>query len=528
MAFYEVLDMSKHDRTKHLSFVRGDIAKYRHYAGIPLSPYSGPNIGTVFFFSVTPSRPDRSNFIYSYLSEIATYITRHLEQAVEALQGKRVQRFNQGVASLLNVEHAPTQDHTQLQLQHEDPESERHQLGKAKPQSDPTSYVFQMATRLLCNVFDFDGARIQEVSSSKGCGKAFNAVDSRTIAFHLGPNAEKLQNPSVVLLDRMLDLFPQGAVFQFILETAKIIAATGISQVTIVTDDVVSVELSRAFPKAGQMIFMPLWDTYHECNIGVVFGFALNQSKIFLGPTDLPAVSAFCTTIMTQVRRLEAKAMEKIKSDFLGSVSHEMRTPLHGILSSLELLSETIYDDSQNYLLKAAQYSGMSLLEIVERVLYLSKISSGAQSPGLLRSRDPDIRKTSQVESSNLCQSINAGLEEESGSVIQICERGLDRASQKLRLREIVRPDLFPGCQNFSEHRPIGVSATTPSRNRSNLVVVFDTNATWSCRPMDVAGFEIVFSNLLVCKYWKYFRMQSSLCSGQCNQIWRSCWLRSS
>jgi hypothetical protein len=57
MALYEELDMAHSERTQNLPFVKGDIAKFRHYAGVPLNPYGGPNIGTVFFFSEKPSVP---------------------------------------------------------------------------------------------------------------------------------------------------------------------------------------------------------------------------------------------------------------------------------------------------------------------------------------------------------------------------------------------------------------------------------------------------------------------------------------
>ena len=56
----------------------------------------------------------------------------------------------------------------------------------------------------------------------------------------------------------------------------------------------------------------------------------------------------FYTKVMTEVKRLEAKAIDTIKLDFHSPVSHEMRTPLHGILSSLELLTETINSNQQN------------------------------------------------------------------------------------------------------------------------------------------------------------------------------------
>jgi hypothetical protein len=379
MAFYEELDMAKNERTQHLSFVNGDTAKFRHYAGVPLNPYGGANVGTVFFFSKKPSDPDRSAAIRSYLADIAIHVTRHLEQAVEALQGQRVLRFNHGVASLLEIG-SDTDLASGTASLFLDSQGGKQRRLVSDPQPDSISRVYQLAATLLYDIFEFDGVQIQELGASRNYANSPCREGSKMIAQHLGPNVPRLEEPSEALLDRLLDLFPRGAVFQVNLDSGEVVAATGADNVAVVTDDVVSAGLPKAFPNAAQIILMPLWDTHHECNIGAILGFACDQSKVYLGSNDLSSMSAFCMTIMTQVRRLEAKAMDKVKSDFLGSVSHEMRTPLHGILSCLELFADTISSDHQRELLQTAQYSGMSLLETIDRVLHLTNINSGSQS----------------------------------------------------------------------------------------------------------------------------------------------------
>jgi signal transduction histidine kinase len=233
-------------------------------------------------------------------------------------------------------------------------------------------------------------------------------------------------------------LFPQGAVFQLLDETSEIVAATSADDVALINDPIILAELPRSFPKAEQIVFLPLWDTFHERNIGAVFGFADNQSRVYLGSTDLASISAFCTTIMTQVRRLEAQAMDKIKSDFLGSVSHEMRTPLHGMLSSLELLADTPLNARQHDLLEMARYSGLSLLDTIERVLYFSNISSGSRSPD---QKGIDGSKHGLLHPSNLAPHQRAGspLEKDTVKIISICEDIVHSEAQRYRLKEAVQ-----------------------------------------------------------------------------------------
>jgi signal transduction histidine kinase len=492
MAFYEELDMAEDERTQHLSFVNGDTAKFRHYAGVPLSPYGGANIGTVFLFSEQPSEPVRSAAIRSYLTDIAIHITRYLEQAVEALQGQRVLRFNHGVASLLELGSDTDQTFGTASLSLES-QREKQQRLLFDRYSDSVFGVYHLAANLLYDIFEFDGVRIQEVGASRNCANNLRGEGSKTIAQHLGPNAPRLEELPEALVDRLLELFPRGAVFQVTLDSGEVVAATGADNVAIVADDIVSAGLPKAFPSAEQIMLMPLWDTYHECNIGAILGFACDQSKVYLGSNDLSSMSAFCTTIMTQVRRLEAKAMDKIKSDFLGSVSHEMRTPLHGILSCLELFADTISSDHQHELLQTAQYSGLSLLETINRVLYLSNINSETQS-----SKEPFSKS---IESWRPHHRPETPLvEKDDLHIIQVCEKILERAVQKLRLEETVRPELLSHRRSTNSRHPSHATPAEPHGISPNLIIVFDTNATWSCSLTDVASFDMIFTNLLVCR----------------------------
>ena len=43
---------------------------------------------------------------------------------------------------------------------------------------------------------------------------------------------------------------------------------------------------------------------------------------------------------MAEVSRLAALVASRIKVDFVSSISHELRSPLHGILASVEFLQE--------------------------------------------------------------------------------------------------------------------------------------------------------------------------------------------
>jgi signal transduction histidine kinase len=67
----------------------------------------------------------------------------------------------------------------------------------------------------------------------------------------------------------------------------------------------------------------------------------------------------------------------RFKSVFFANVSHEVRTPLIGILGMAEILSDTSLDVHQSELVDVIRTSGETLLQIINDILDLSKFESG-------------------------------------------------------------------------------------------------------------------------------------------------------
>ncbi|NNE87653.1 MAG: response regulator [Silicimonas sp.] len=75
--------------------------------------------------------------------------------------------------------------------------------------------------------------------------------------------------------------------------------------------------------------------------------------------------------------RDKALAGEKAKADLLAVMSHEMRTPLNGVLGTLQLLSTTTLDQKQEKYVGVMEMSGKLLLEHVNNVLDISRADAG-------------------------------------------------------------------------------------------------------------------------------------------------------
>ncbi|TPW30047.1 response regulator [Martelella alba] len=75
--------------------------------------------------------------------------------------------------------------------------------------------------------------------------------------------------------------------------------------------------------------------------------------------------------------RDDALAMAKAKSDFLAVMSHEMRTPLNGVMGLLDMLSETRLTARQRDYVKTAITSGEILQRHIDDVLNINRVEAG-------------------------------------------------------------------------------------------------------------------------------------------------------
>ncbi len=75
--------------------------------------------------------------------------------------------------------------------------------------------------------------------------------------------------------------------------------------------------------------------------------------------------------------RDKALASEQAKADFIAVMSHEMRTPLNGLLGSLQLVSGTELNERQVKFVEVMKTSGQMLLEQVNNVLDISSADAG-------------------------------------------------------------------------------------------------------------------------------------------------------
>jgi signal transduction histidine kinase len=98
---------------------------------------------------------------------------------------------------------------------------------------------------------------------------------------------------------------------------------------------------------------------------------------------------------------VKEKELNELKSKFVGMVSHEFRTPLAAISSSLELIrllnENNLNDKTNNHLVKINEQV-RRMTELMNEVLLISKIESGGVLPEFLDINIKDLLESVYIE----------------------------------------------------------------------------------------------------------------------------------
>jgi signal transduction histidine kinase/CheY-like chemotaxis protein len=132
--------------------------------------------------------------------------------------------------------------------------------------------------------------------------------------------------------------------------------------------------LGEVFSGPRSIAFLPLWDSRRERWRSCAF--VWNDNRFLDKAEDITYLAAFSNNLMAELSRLDAIAADQAKATFISSISHELRSPLHGVLAGVELLQESDLNNYQQEMTTTISMAGKTLLDTINNILDFTKINS--------------------------------------------------------------------------------------------------------------------------------------------------------
>ncbi|KAL1794867.1 hypothetical protein ACET3X_006683 [Alternaria dauci] len=223
-------------------------------------------------------------------------------------------------------------------------------------------------------------------------------------------------------------------------------------------------DLFKSLPKMRYAIFLPMWHYQREACYATCLAWVSDTGKT-LDTGDVNSLTAFGNSLMAEIFRLEASANTLSKSDFVSTISHELRSPLHGILASIELIQENVQGSSLTPEITMIESCAFTLLDTFDHLLEYSKVNSRV---GIVK-RGGEHSIHSGPRSHN--DAVAVDLEHLVEDVIETVSVGHDHASRLVSGLKKERQDALADPQDMTTTEPV-VLTTHIERDCDWTVVV--------------------------------------------------------
>jgi signal transduction histidine kinase/CheY-like chemotaxis protein len=432
VACFEVLDLSQDPRFNTLSFIAGP-PHFRYYAGVPLRTSRGINIGSIYILD-SMVRPALNPSEKAFLGVMADNVIQHLEMSRDKKDRQRTFKMNECLSAFVDPvsEDAKHKRRYSDHGESTDPDSDadfRNADGAARID------VITRAAELLREAMDIEeggggvlfldtalsttpSRETEQPVVAQGMGCQEHPPSSQggsEAATTTGPNTRS-SSPEVrrkgdgiteVLahafqsidtsadqpefepfapeeLLKLIKRYPRGRMFTFDQEGQELSDSSESESLhngrprskrrrqRSIAD---SAKLRAHFPGARQIIFTPIWDSTTGRS-AACFIYNYSDYRNFSHQLEFLHCITFNNCVDTELLRLANLKASDQKNDFIGSISHELRSPLHGILASCEFLQDTDCSSFQQSLVNTAESCARTLLDTVNMVLDYSKINA--------------------------------------------------------------------------------------------------------------------------------------------------------
>lgn len=259
-------------------------------------------------------------------------------------------------------------------------------------------------------------------------------------------------------------------------------------------------DIFNVFPSAKSIAFIPIWDP--QTGAWSIGGFICSNTPRYEFDTDseMPFLRAIGSLAASEALRLETAAANKAKSDVLGSISHELRSPLHGITLGMELLNDSGLGPAQQNLAHMIETCCRTLSDTTEHLLDYSKVNKVARPRKLLNGSQGDLGPNTRAADpltravhldlllEDVIESVYAGHNYQQLSIAQMFSHS--KGQRPADVRAIRQLD---SIQAAEELNPTGSNVIQQHKDLS-VFMIYDPACSWNFKTLPGAILRIVMN----------------------------------
>ncbi|RGP78970.1 atpase- atp-binding domain [Fusarium longipes] len=396
----------------------------RFYAGIPLTTPRGIVIGVLCVFDSQPRTglDDASKII---LQDLAQSIMTHLEDRRVRERYRQADRVTRGIRHFFHGRTSKTQlqhdrllaTEPRLRTPGADFSPRFNHSSNIKGPEDRLSSTCASATDIMRDALEVDGLLLLDASRThrspgtegpRSAGTSKNdklGVDDLSSVLSSSVAADSHQDATsyfghsslpTSILKSLLHHYPRGTIWTFsnidedASDNLSDDASSEVSdhdhaseesdeQSAIDSDHTSAHQLKKAImallPGATSVAFFPIWNAQKRRWFAGGFAYTNKASRVFSPKRELSYLRALGAVLMAEVSFIKERQVEFSKLDVLDSISHELRSPLHGIFFGAGVLRAGRLNQSQDDALLSVEACSRTLLDTIDQILDWSKIN---------------------------------------------------------------------------------------------------------------------------------------------------------
>lgn len=272
------------------------------------------------------------------------------------------------------------------------------------------------------------GGEMREVKTPKKCSVLGYALQRKS-----AQNAPEFGTLLERDLARLLKEWPNGKIMNFTESGTSVSSTDDTSSSTSSAHDASSSDtkckepekkyrsstaLHKMIPGARSVAFVPFWDYERSRWFAGCLCWSNSSHRLLSSNVDLNYFKIFSDSIMRELSRLDALALHQQKTTFVASISHELRSPLHGILGTLEFMKDTSLDSFQTSMLNSLHSCGQTLLDTINQVMDYAKSNEAAKTVSSRKLKNTNTLRLSSKPLKNRKTKQQVGCIYKSSSVI--------------------------------------------------------------------------------------------------------------